>query len=149
MRHYGKIPILLTSLLLISRCVLGDSFFFDRTGGLGPDVAPISDQCYAALNASIACEGSLLTFMTSDSYAPIGNKTLQDQLCAASCGTALTSYRSTVVSACANDPQPFQGLPAVYWVDAATSVYKLYCLKDASTGAYCTGWSPEARRCRV
>lgn len=130
---------LLVAIAGLFRYVAGDSFFFSRTGGLGPDVAPISDQCYEALNASIACDASLLTYMTSDMFAPVGNKTLQDELCASTCGAGLVSYRSAVVKACANDPQPFPGLPPVYWVDAATSVHNLFWLKDAKTGEYCTG----------
>lgn len=77
--------------------------------------------------------------MSSDSYGPFDNKTIQDSICDPKCGSSLNSYRSSVNQFCANNPQPFDGLPATYWADSALAVYGLLCLKDATTGAYCTG----------
>jgi hypothetical protein len=127
------------SLALLFSFATADSYFFNFTGGLGPDVAPISTACNDALVAAIDCD-LFLTFAMSDSYyGPLNNQTLQNGLCKASCGTALTAYTSKVATACKNDPQPFPGLPATYWGEQAKAVYDLFCLKDASTGKYCTG----------
>lgn len=130
--------LLLHSVLSFS-IATAESYFFNFTGGLGPDVAPISAACNDALIAAIDCD-LFLTFAMSDSYyGPLNNQTLQDGLCRTSCGNALTSYTSKVTTACKNDPQPFPGLPATYWGEQAKAVYDLFCLKDGSTGKYCTG----------
>jgi len=130
---------ILLSLTFFVSSISADSYFFNFTGGLGPDVAPISAACNDALVAAIDCD-LFLTFAMSDSYyGPLNNQTLQDGLCKASCGTALTAYTNNVTTACKNDPQPFPGLPATYWGDQAKAVYDLFCLKDAATGQYCTG----------
>ncbi|EEB90340.1 hypothetical protein MPER_11465 [Moniliophthora perniciosa FA553] len=76
--------------------------------------------------------------MTSDYYGSLGNRTIQDNLCNPSCGQALESYRSSVASACASSPQPFDGLPATYFGDAAEAAWKTFCLQDSFTGQYCT-----------
>ncbi|KAH8731852.1 hypothetical protein GQ44DRAFT_735576 [Phaeosphaeriaceae sp. PMI808] len=126
---------------------VAESYFFNFTGGLGPDVAPISTACNDALVAAIDCD-LFLTFAMSDSYyGPLNNQTLQDGLCRASCGTALTAYTSKVTTACKSDPQPFPGLPATYWGEQAKAVYDLFCLKDAATGKYCTGTPTKAQTC--
>ena len=77
--------------------------------------------------------------MTSDFYGTVGNDTDQDSFCNPNCGTSLSSYRSSVAAACANDPQPFDGIPATYWADSASSAWNSLCLKNPSTGQYCTG----------
>lgn len=77
--------------------------------------------------------------MQSDWYGSLNNVTYQDRLCNQTCGTAFQKYRAKVASTCVNDPEPFQGIPATYWIDAARSAYNTFCLKDSSTGEYCTG----------
>ncbi|TFK69174.1 hypothetical protein BDN72DRAFT_840792 [Pluteus cervinus] len=42
--------------------------------------------------------------------------------------------------ACASDPQPFTGIPATYFGDVVHSAYDLFCMKDNSTGQYCTDY---------
>lgn len=65
------------------------------------------------------------------------NDTVLDALCAPACEQSILSYRSKVISACKNDPQPFDGLPAQYFIDVIWASYNLTCLKDPKSGSYC------------
>lgn len=103
-------------------------------------ISGVSANCNLALSASIPeCYGELLTLLGSAQYSTIGNSTVMDLLCKKACPTALVNYRTKVVSACQNDPQPKPGYPATHWVDAVTSVQTQICLKDSKSGLYCTG----------
>jgi len=73
----------------------------------------------------------------SNFYGMIGNETVMDRFCNASCGSDLKKYRQSVSSACQHDPQPLPGYPATWWGDVATSAWTTVCLKDQSTGQYC------------
>ncbi|KAA8896313.1 hypothetical protein FN846DRAFT_965309 [Sphaerosporella brunnea] len=125
------------------RSAAADSFFFpNRTdlSDLGPDVANVSSGCVDAMLGAVNCDSTLITFMRTDYYAPIGNSTLQEVLCAPACGTSLSSYIANVSTACANDPQPYPGLPATHFGEWAYSTYNLTCLEDQNTGQYCTDY---------
>lgn len=75
---------------------------------------------------------------TVDYYGPIGNDILQESLCDASCGSSLASYHNEVQQACAGDPEPWDGVPAVWVGDIIWSTYNRTCLKDETTGEFCT-----------
>ncbi|KAF2730321.1 hypothetical protein EJ04DRAFT_473926 [Polyplosphaeria fusca] len=141
------ISLYLRSLLVVlgfSHVAYSQSYFFNDTQGLGPDAAPLSQGCSDALNASIPeCHGYFLWIMQSGWYGSLNNVTYQDILCNQTCGTAFNNYRAKVTSACAKDPQPLPGIPATYWVDSALSAFKSLCLKDSSTGQYCTDYTAQ------
>lgn len=120
--------------------VTGQGFSFFPNNTLGPDAANVSSSCAAAIMDVVQCEGYLLTLITDDYYGPFGNQTLQDQLCDPACGISLAQYQSTVASACALDPQPYQGLPATYFGDVAYATYNLTCLQDTASSQYCTDY---------
>ncbi|KAH9478590.1 LysM domain-containing protein [Psilocybe cubensis] len=100
-------------------------------------VSDISQGCTTALNATINCDPYLQQLVSDDYYGSLNNATLQNSVCAASCGISLKSYHNTVASACANDPQPWDGVPAVWAGDVIWAAYNQTCLKDPTTGAYC------------
>ena len=77
--------------------------------------------------------------MGGNRYYTVQNTTIMDILCREQCPPAFETYRTKVVDACANDPQPKEGFPATYWVDAVSSMRSQMCLKDSKTGRYCTG----------
>lgn len=98
----------------------------------------LSDGCTAALESSISCNQWLQDNASDDSYSFL-NDTALDTLCAPSCEPSIRSYRSKVVSACQKDPEPFDGLPAVYFIDVIWASYNLTCLKNPESGDYCNG----------
>ncbi|KKK25242.1 hypothetical protein ARAM_003183 [Aspergillus rambellii] len=113
-----------------------DSFFFNNTD-FTSQTANISSGCATALQASLSCDPYLTYVMTSNFYGTVGNSTLHQEFCSTACSTDLADYRADVAASCANDPQPFDGLPATYWADWAISAFDHVCMKDASTGDYC------------
>ena len=96
----------------------------------------LSDGCTSALESSISCDQWLQDNANEDGYSPL-NDTALDMLCAPACEPSIISYRSKVISACQNDPQPFDGLPAEYFIDVIWASYNLTCLKDPVSGNYC------------
>lgn len=101
-------------------------------------MANISNACSDALRAPISCDGYLKYVMTGDFYGPIGNGSNHDSFCNPTCGTSLSSYHTSVATACAKDPQPFQGLAATYWADSAKSTWTSLCIKNPSTSEHYT-----------
>jgi hypothetical protein len=85
--------------------------------------AKISDGCNTALSKVLDCDPYLFSLATTDYFGPIGNDTFQDQLCVASCRTSLETYHNTVHQQCANDPQPWDGIPAVWVGDILWSTF--------------------------
>jgi hypothetical protein len=113
-------------------------FFFNNTD-FTSQAANISSGCSTALQADLSCDPYLTYVMTSNFYGVVGNSTLHDQFCAATCSRDLAAYKHNVTASCIHDPQPFPGLPATYWADWAISAFDHVCMKDASTGKYCVG----------
>ena len=99
----------------------------------------ISSQCSTAIAAEISCDPSLVALTSADSFGAVGDSTLQESMCTTSCGTALSTYHDAVSKACAKDPQPWDGLPAVWAGDAVWATYNRTCLKDPNGGGYCGG----------
>lgn len=126
--------------LICSRLTIFDQYFFNNTDFTN-QVADISSACSTAMQASIACDPYLRDVITSNYYGPVGTADEQDSFCNPSCGSGLSTYRSAVLRACSNDPDPLPGLPATYWVDSATAAWTQLCLKDSLTGSYCVGQS--------
>ena len=102
----------------------------------------LSTQCTNALTSSVACDPYLLQLSQSDYYGSLGDDSLQSSLCITSCGTSLVSYHTSVISSCANDAQPWLGIPAQTYGDLLWSTYNLTCLKDTGTGEWCNGDEP-------
>ncbi|GFF42111.1 autolysin [Aspergillus udagawae] len=100
--------------------------------------ATLSAACSNALEATLQCDPYLYTLATIDHFGPLGNDTFQDQLCQSTCGTSLTTYHNSVSEQCAKDPQPWDGIPAVWAGDILWATYNRTCLKDPKTGVYCT-----------
>ncbi|RYP77182.1 hypothetical protein DL770_007102 [Monosporascus sp. CRB-9-2] len=91
----------------------------------------ISAQCNLALSSPIPeCPQELLNLLGGSQFYTVQNKTIMDILCREPCPPAFETYRANVGEACANDPQPRDGYPATYWVDAVSST-----LKDATDPA--------------
>lgn len=101
--------------------------------------ATLSQGCNTALNATITCDSYLQQLVSNDYYGSLNNATLQGSVCSAACGTSLSLYHRSVTTACASDPQPWPGVPAVWAGDAIWAMYNRTCLKDPATGRYCIG----------
>ncbi|KAK9646497.1 hypothetical protein HCH54_005237 [Aspergillus fumigatus] len=100
--------------------------------------AAISDGCNAALSKVLDCDPYLFSLSTTDYFGPISNDTFQDQLCVDSCRTSLETYHNAVQQQCANDPPPWDGIPAVWVGDILRSTFNRSCLTDPASGNYCT-----------
>lgn len=90
------------------------------------------------MQASLDCDPYLTYVMTSNYWGSMHNETLQDEFCRTTCGTDLDKYVQNVQTACENDPDPLPGYPAGYWGESASAAWSQMCLKDSSTGEYCT-----------
>lgn len=119
-------------------CQLVEAQFQLYPNGTG-STANLSEECATALDATINCDPYIQYLASNDYYGSLGNSTLQDSLCSAPCGASLASYHSNVALKCANDPQPWPGVPAVWTGDVMWATYNRTCLKDPATGAYCVG----------
>ncbi|KAJ1323424.1 peptidoglycan DL-endopeptidase LytF [Microdochium nivale] len=125
--------------VLLPVALAADKSFFFFANQSDSMFAGISSQCNLALSQPIPeCPQELLNLLGSSEFYTLQNTTIMNILCRQPCAPALSNYRTTVLSACANDPQPRAGFPATYWVDAVTSVRTQACLKDTASGKYCT-----------
>lgn len=117
--------------------VAADSYFFPNSTFYPYNA--ISTACSSAIQASVNCSVDILTYANADTFYPLGNSSYQESLCSASCGSSLATYVQTVQTACAGQPQPFQGLPATYYGNLAWSTWNMTCLQDPQTGQFCIG----------
>ena len=113
-------------------------YFFNGTD-FKNQVANISTSCATAMQASLDCDPYLTYVMTSDYWGSLHDDASQEEFCNVTCSQELRSYISSVTAACANDPQPLPGYPATYWGESALAAWTQMCLKDNSTGQYCSG----------
>jgi len=122
---------------IVSAQQSGKSYFFSN-GTFYPSTT-LSTKCSNAILGTVNCLDDLLTYTYADTFYPLGNATYQKQLCSSTCSSSLAAYVENVTTACANDPQPFDGLPATYYGNWAWSTWNVTCLQDAQTGQYCIG----------
>lgn len=138
MKKYSTMWLIAAS--IISIVAAQDSYFFPN-GTFNPDTN-VSTTCASALQAPIDCLTDVMTIATTDTFFPYSNNTYKDTLCNKNCGSALKTYVRRVQGACANDPQPFTGLPATYYGNFAWASWNLTCLQDPTSGKYCIGIGP-------
>lgn len=119
---------------LVSRCYAQINLYPDD---LTPSPVDLDAGCISAINDTVDCDSSIISFAFQDFYGSM-NMTVQDSICAASCGSALSTYRANVLSTCGSTAQMDTGYPVTYVGDLVWAYYNLTCLTD-STGAYCTG----------
>ncbi|KAL8918130.1 MAG: hypothetical protein Q9172_005557 [Xanthocarpia lactea] len=86
-------------------------------GGLFLDNV-VSSQCSSAINAQISCDPYLISLTSADSFGALNDTSLQASICTDTCGEALSTYHKVVTTACAQDLQPWDGLPAEWAGDA-------------------------------
>lgn len=102
------------------------------------DLDGLTATCATALTQTIHCADYFLLYQSPMVGRPIGNTTVTDLLCDSSCGTSLKSWFDNVASNCANQTiggdTPPTLLGGYIWEG-----YNQTCLKDPTTGDYCTG----------
>jgi hypothetical protein len=98
--------------------------------------AVLSSGCVTAMQTSIRCNQYFQYLVSIDIYGYMDPSVL-DTLCTANCAVDLSTYHSSVVSACAADPYPWDGTPAQHYGDQIWASYNMTCLKDVSSGTYC------------
>ncbi|RYP60326.1 hypothetical protein DL769_008158 [Monosporascus sp. CRB-8-3] len=126
-------------LLLLPLALAAEQSFFFFTNQTETLFNGISAQCNLALSSPIPeCPQELLNLLGGNQFYTVENGTIMDILCREPCPPAFETYRANVEEACADDPQPRDGYPATYWVDAVSSVRSQMCLKDSASGRYCT-----------
>ena len=99
----------------------------------------ISSGCASAVGGSLNCNPYLQALAETNWYGSLNDTALQTSVCTSGCNTSLSTYHTTVSKACANDPQPWDGIPATWAGDILWATYNRTCLKDPTTGKYCTG----------
>ncbi|KAI4161591.1 MAG: hypothetical protein LQ342_004732 [Letrouitia transgressa] len=67
------------------------------------------------MNASIACDPYLLSLAATNFYGTLNDVNLQNTICASACGSSLSTYHNSVQTACKNDLDPWDNVPAVYY----------------------------------
>lgn len=107
---------------------------------LVPSPTNLTAGCISAINATINCNASMVPLALSDHYGAFGSKTAQDNICASTCATSLSGWRTNVVSKCGAGSMLSAGYPVTYMGDLVGAYYNLTCLRDASTGQYCTDY---------
>jgi hypothetical protein len=97
----------------------------------------LSSGCVRAMEATLQCDEYLEAIAAADIYA--ADNSTQAIVCTTDCSTSLASYIRNVDLACANDLQAWSGLNHDYYGKVLQSTYNMTCLKDPSTGQFCTG----------
>ncbi|KAL9037145.1 MAG: hypothetical protein Q9214_005828, partial [Letrouitia sp. 1 TL-2023] len=100
----------------------------------------ISPACRSAMDASIACDPYLLSLAATNFYGTLNDANLQNAICASACGSSLSSYHNSVQTACKNDLDPWDNVPAVYYGDFIWAHYNLTCIKDPQTQKWCNDY---------
>jgi hypothetical protein len=111
-------------------------FLFNGTDSIDPD-QPLSSACSNALAANITCPDFLLGYVGLNSF--LSSDTTTSLICDLDCTNSIKDYHYDVAAACANDMQPWAGIPATYWGDVVWGYTNRTCLKDPGTGDYCSG----------
>lgn len=125
----------------LGQIVSASTFFILEAGTVAnSSTATLSTACVSSIESSVQCNSYLQNVANADIYGTY-DSTTQDGLCDPNCGSSLASYHSSVVASCSNDPMPWDGLPAQYYGDRVWSAYNTTCLKDSSTGQYCSSGS--------
>jgi hypothetical protein len=128
------------TILMLATGALGQLLFYPNDT-LVPS-SNLSAACLKAMNASIAaCDPYIFQIAAADNYYTLDNATIQQSICNPRCGTELSQHRSSVATACAPDPMPWESVPATYLPDFVWAYYNATCLKDPSTGQWCIGQS--------
>ena len=99
----------------------------------------LSTGCSIAIGESLDCNPYLQGLAETDYYGSLNDSALQTSICNPACGSALETYHSSISSSCANDPQPWDGIPATWAGDVLWATWNRTCLKDSKTGEYCSG----------
>lgn len=121
------------------RLVLSDLLLYANDTLTTSTTVTLSRLCVTAMEASLPCDPYLQLLANQDYYGSMEDSNLQSSLCDPACGSTLSSYHASVISACKSDPQPWQGLPAGWYGDMLWAAYNQTCLKDNTSGLYCNG----------
>jgi hypothetical protein len=107
------------------------------------DLDGLTATCATALTQTIHCSYYFLSYQSPRVGVSLQNATLTDEICGSSCGTSLAQWFENVASNCANetigDTNPTL-IGGYIWEG-----YNQTCLKDPSSGQYCTGMSTSLR----
>ncbi|KAI4100464.1 MAG: hypothetical protein L6R37_005454 [Teloschistes peruensis] len=103
------------TLLLLTGIVLADVQLYPNNTLITSNT--ISQACHDAMNANLACDLYLVNLATNNYYGSLGDTSLQNSVCDTKCGTALSTYHNSVHQACAQDEDPWLGVPANYYGD--------------------------------
>jgi hypothetical protein len=133
-----RASVLLPAVIVLSDHALATITPYPQNALTSSTTVTLSDACISAMEADIDCNPYLAMIANVDVYGAIesGNQT---EVCDASCGESLSAYRASVITACSDDAQAWQGYNHEYYGDALWASYNLTCLTDSKTGAYCTG----------
>ncbi|CAK7221307.1 hypothetical protein SBRCBS47491_004483 [Sporothrix bragantina] len=101
--------------------------------------ARLPDPCKTALTARIDCDDTTLKFLTPSYHGSLGNATLQNSVCAASCGQSLQAWYTAVNKQCAGRTWA-SGAPLAMSGGYIWYGYNETCQKEstAASAAYCT-----------
>ena len=98
--------------------------------------ASLSSNCVSAIESTVQCDQYLQLSSQVDEYG--ADNITQAYVCTANCASSLQSYISNAEAACAGQPPAWDGLPHSYYGKVLQATYNTTCLKDPTTGQYCT-----------
>lgn len=104
----------------------------------------LAPGCIAAMEQKISCNPYLRSMVVADEFGALPSS-IREAVCSVNCSESLEKYHSSVQSACAGSPQPWDGTPAVFYGDQIWAQYNISCFKD-SNGNYCPGEPIDQRR---
>lgn len=122
--------------LAFSAQVLADFAVIEPGTIANTSSASLSSDCVSAIESSVQCDPYLQLSSQFDEYG--ADNVTQEYVCTTDCASSLETYIINAESACAGQSPAWDGLPHAYYGKILQATYNLSCLKDPSTGVYCT-----------
>jgi len=110
----------------------------DAVVGFGNTTA-ISAACAVALNQTVACDPTLQYLSATGASLSPNSTGSGATLCNPACNSSLTTYHSSVATACGSTPVFTPQLANSWRGDLLQSYYNLVCTKDKKSGEFCSG----------
>ncbi|KAI1114042.1 carbohydrate-binding module family 50 protein [Nemania sp. NC0429] len=128
--------VLITTVVVFVGEVHGTFFVVDPGTVANSSTSTLAPSCVNAIESQVNCDEYLQLQADADIYGP--DNTTQSTVCTTACSSSLTSYISNVESNCGNQPLPWDDMPHAYFGKVLQATYNMSCLRDATTGQYCT-----------
>lgn len=99
----------------------------------------LSSTCQQVLQQTIGCDDYVAGLGDKTYHGSLGDPTLTNSVCTATCEKALVTTRRRISGACASTPDIIPGYPVISLIESVITGWNETCLKDTATGKYCNG----------